>query len=424
MLARALLALLLVAGTGCPRGGDRTPEVQRLAPWHLDLEGATGFDAIALADDGRVAVAYSGVLLAAGGTVRWQKPLIGARALAFARDEVVVGFTGTGEIFRGNPGSAVVGLDAETGAERWRRDVGATGWVVVRALAALPGGDAVAVGSFNGTMRAGDEVVSAGGLSDGFALRVGPVGEVRWLIRIGGERGDAIAAVAAAPGKQGGVVVGGTFTGVADARGVALEPVVGEAFAADGFVARLDDDGAVRWARPFGGGLDDAVAGVAILQSGLVAVAATLRGDVLVDGKVVSTRGLADAALITFDDRGTRRAVALVGGGDYDSATGLAARGDDLVLAATYSGKLVLGDASLDAAGGDGALIAVLDASGEAIRVLDVAGVGRETVAAIAAGPAGWAAAIRHTAGARIGEAVIPSPADPYAGAAILVRGQ
>jgi hypothetical protein len=273
-------------------------------------------------------------------------------------------------------------------------------------------------------MRAGDQVVSAAGLSDGFAVRVGPAGEVRWLIRIGGERGDAIAAVAAAPGKAGGVVVGGTFTGTADARGVVLEPIVGEAFAADGFVARIDDDGAVRWAKAFGGERDDAVAGVAILHSGLVAVAATLRGDALVDGKVVSTRGLADAALITFDDRGSRRAVALIGGGDYDSATGLAARGDDLVLAATYSGKLVLGDASLDADGGDGALIAILDPSGEAIRVLDIAGAGRETAAALAAVPAGWAAAIRHTAGARIGGAVITSPADPYAGAAIVVRGE
>jgi hypothetical protein len=396
--------------------------VDPLTPWQLELEAAGGFDAIALADDGRVATAYGGVTVAAAGKPLWARPVEGVRALAFAGDAVVVAVTGTGDGFRGDPGAALLGLAAGDGAETWRRPIGATGWVVVRAMAALPGGDVVAAGSFNGTMRAGDAVVTAGGLSDGFAVRVGPAGEVRWLIRIGGERGDAIAAVAAAPGTAGGVVVGGTFTGVADARGVALRPIVDQTFAADAFVARLDDDGAVRWAKPFGGELDDAVAGVAITYSGTVAVAATLRDDALIDGKVVSTRGLADAALITFDDRGSRRAVALIGGGDYDSASGLAARGDDLIFAASYSGKVVLGDASLDADGGDGALIAVLDTSGEAVRVVDVAGAGRESVPALAAVPAGWAAAIRHTAGARIGDTTITSPADPYAGAAIVVR--
>jgi hypothetical protein len=189
-----------------------------LSPWHLDLEATGGFDAIAIGDDGRVATTWGGVTLAANRKVLWTKPVAGARAVAFSGGAVVVAVTGTGEGFRGDPGAALIGLAGADGAETWRRPIGATGWVVVRAVAALPGGDLVAVGSFNGTMRAGDEVVSAGGLSDGFAVRVGPAGEVRWLIRIGGERGDAIAAVAAAPGTQGGVVVGGTFTGTADAR--------------------------------------------------------------------------------------------------------------------------------------------------------------------------------------------------------------
>jgi outer membrane protein assembly factor BamB len=408
--------------TGCPRGGAREPAAPPLAAWHLEVEAAGGFDAIALAGDGRVATGYGGVTLASAGQVVWTRPLAEVRALAFAGDAVVAAVTGTGEGFRGDPGAALVALAASDGAERWRRPIGATGWVIVRALAAMPDGDVVAAGSFNGTLRAGDAVVSAGGASDGFVLRAGPAGEVRWLVRIGGERADAIAAVAAAPGRGRGLAVGGTFTGVADARGVALEPVVPEAFRADGFVARLADDGTVSWAKGFGGESDDAVAGVAITRSGLVAVAATLRGDALADGKVVSTRGLADAALITFDDRGSRRAVALIGGNDYDAASALAARGDDLVLAASYSGRVVLGDAALDAAGGDGALIAVLDGSGEAVRVHDVAGVGRESVPALAGAPGGWAAAVRHTAGARVGDTTLTSPADPYAGAGIVVR--
>jgi hypothetical protein len=299
--------------------------------------------------------------------------------------------------------------------------VGATEWAVIRAIAAVGDGDVIAAGSFAGTLRAGDRVVSSAGASDGFAVRLGPDGVVRWLIRIGGEYADAIAAVAPAPD---GAVVGGTFTSVADARGVPLMPIDAESIAADAFVARLDDDGGVMWAQAFGGESDDAVAGVAVTGDGTFAVAATLRGTAFVDDKVIATRGLADAALITFDGAGHRRAVALIGGDDYDTAAGLAALGGDLVLAASYSGRVFLGDTRLDGAGGDGALIAVLDKSGEILRVHDIAGDGRETVAALAATPSGWAAALRHTAGATLDTTTLPAPADPYGGAAIAFRGE
>ncbi|MEZ4368172.1 MAG: hypothetical protein R2939_18120 [Kofleriaceae bacterium] len=48
---------------------------------------------------------------------------------------------------RGAPGAALLVLDAATGAPGWTTPVGATGWVVVRAVAAIADGAAL-VGSF------------------------------------------------------------------------------------------------------------------------------------------------------------------------------------------------------------------------------------------------------------------------------------
>lgn len=451
LLRAAIAAVGVFGASGCPHGGARGPARQQLAPWTSAVEtaGVASADAVATVGDGRVAATFQAsgaatiggqelaspvgggavAMLAAGGGVTWTRALGGKPAgVAIAGELVVVGVGGTGSVdvagaplaLRGQPGAAVVALGAADGADAWAVSVGSTDWVVIRAIAAV-GGDVIAVGSFAGTIRAGDRVVSSAGASDGFAVRVGPDGKVRWLIRIGGEYADAIAAVASAPD---GAILGGSYTSVADARGVPLEPIDPESISADAFVARIDDDGEVMWAQGFGGESDDAVAGVAVTADGTFACAATLRGTAFIDDKVVSTRGLADAALITFDGGGHRRAVALIGGDDYDTAAGLAALGNDLVIAAAYSGKLFLGETRLDGAGGDGALIAVLDRSGEVVRVHDVSGDGRETVASVAASPGGWAAALRHTAGAVLDDATLPAPADPYGGAAIAFRGE
>ena len=53
-----------------------------------------------------------------------------------------------------------------------------------------------------------------------------------------------------------------------------------------------------------------------------------------------------------------------------------------------------------------------------------VAGMGRETVSALAGTPAGWAAVVRHTAGAQLDDVALSAPADPYGGAALFFRGE
>ncbi len=423
------------------------------SPWHAELTsaGEASLDSVAAAADGRVAVTFGAAgaaslggaeltpptggggvaLVAPGGAPAWSRVVsVRPGAVALTADAVIAAVGGHGEVdlggdapvaLRGEPGAALWALARADGGTRWTAPLGSTDWVVVRALAALPDGGVVAGGSFAGTLRAGARVVTAAGAADGFVVRLGPDGAVAWLVRLGGIRGDAVTGVAPAGD---GLAIAGTFTGDAELRGVALAPADDRSIAPDGFVARLHGDGAVAWARSFGGAREDAVAGVAVTDGGTIAVAATLRGDAVVEDRLVATRGLADAALITWDGAGSRRGVALIGGPDLDTATAIAAIGEDLVVAATYAGGVTLGGDRLEARGGDGALIAVLDASGEPVRTRDVPGMGRETVSALAGTPAGWAAVVRHTAGAQLDDIVLSAPADPYGGAALFFRGE
>jgi hypothetical protein len=450
--AIGLLAVWLVAA--CPRPRSATPAPSPLPPWQVELvtSGAISVGGIAVNDDGVVAVSVGATartsagtaelvphgggaslaVFAAGGEVLWAQRIDGkAGATAIDAEVAVVAVTGTpasevrvGDqpvILRGEPGAALAAFAIADGSLTWTRVLGSTQWVVVRAVARTAAGGTVAVGSFAGTLRIGDRVVTSAGGSDGFVVQLAATGEADWLLRFGGDGADAATAVATTAT---GVVFGGSFTGTAGLRGLTLVAEDPRALGADGFVAVADDRGGAIWARTFGGPRDDAVAGVTVTNAGLIAACATFRGDVVVDGRAIATRGLADAAVVTFDDRGVRRGITVIGGGDYDSATAIAAAGDRLIVGAAYSGRVVVGDRTLDGDGGDGALVAALTSSGEVSRVYDLSGPGRETIAALAGVARGWAAVVRHTAGVRIDDWSAAAPADPHGGAALVFRGR
>lgn len=321
---------------------------------------------------------------------------------------------------RGTPGAIVVGLDAATGAERWKLAVDATDWSVIAAVAPVPDGGVVIGGSFSGTLRAGDKVAASAGLSDGFVARITPAGEVRWLVRLGGAGADAVQGVAATADR---IAIAGTFTAGADLLGEPLVPVDERSAFSDGFVGELDAAGARRWVATFGGILDDAVAGVAIDSRGRIAVAGTARDTVHVGTTELFAKGPADGLVSWWQPGGAPGPAVLLGGADFDGLSAIAAVGEHVVVGGFFSGSLRLGDRTLTAGGGDDAFLAALDETGQAVASWQVGGEGREEVVAVAALPGGFVAGVAHTAAAAIDDAKLPAPADPASGAALVVRG-
>jgi hypothetical protein len=365
-----------------------------------------------------------------GSAIAWRAEIGGTGGPLTRTQDVVAAVTGGTEVafgrgsfaMRGEPGAAVIGIDAKTGAIRWGLAFDATEWAVISTIAPTDDG-AVIGGSFSGTLRAdapsGPRTVSSGGKSDGFVARIAATGQLAWLVRIGGPGVDAVQGVAA---KGDRVAVAGTFAAGADLLGQPLEARDDKSPLGDVFVGELDGHGARRWATSFGGPEDDAAAGVAIDELGNVVVAATVRGSLHVGGADLAARGTADGVVAWWSDSGAPGAAVLVGGLDFDGLRGIVAAGDRVVVSGFFSGKIRLGERALSAGGGDDAFIAELDATGRIVESWPVSGDGREEVVQLAPLPGGFIAGVTHTAGAQIDSAPLAMPKDPMAGAAIAIR--
>ena len=368
------------------------------------------------------------IRIASGATPTWRTELAGhAGPLAIAGAQLVAAFGGTGSVagatVRGEPGAVIVALDARTGAPGWKLAIDATEWAMIAAIAAAPDGiapDGIVVGgAFSGTLRIGPRVVSSAGLSDGFVARITAGGEISWLVRIGGPGADAVRGVAADADR---IAVAGTFAAGADLLGEPLPAIDERSPRSDGFVAELDAAGARRWVQCFGGDADDAVAGVAIDARGRVVVAATARGTVRIAGDELTARGSADGLVVWWSPDGTRLGAVLLGGDDFDGLAAIVPAGERVIAAGFYAGAIRLGDRALTAGAGDAAFLAELDATGRVARAWSLGGDGREEIAALAAIRGGVLAGVAHTADLRLDGATLPAPAEPMAGAAILVR--
>jgi hypothetical protein len=326
------------------------------------------------------------------------------------------------ELVRGDPGAALVGLDAETGALAWSLALGATRWCVVSAIAGHAAGDAVVVGSFAGTLRVGDAVVTSGGNSDAFALRVGRAGEVRWLVRGGGNGADAFTAVAIGDEPTlSTIAVAGSITGEADLRGTPLVAHNDRLPSQDVAVAVLDGDGRPRWGKVFGGDSDDLAAGVGILSTGAVAVAATVR-DVVDLGVNRVVRGTSDALVAVFDAAGTLADASLVGGLEYDGARGLAIAAKDTIVVGGFYRGVIRGPAGDLTADGDDGFLARLDATAHVLSIEPLTGPGREEVVGLTARGGTFALAVAHTAGLSALGVTTPAPADSAGGVVLYQR--
>ena len=354
-----------------------------------------------------------------GAAVVWSAKLDGTVGPLAAVGPLVVATISQGPpALRGQPGAALDALDAATGQPRWRVALDATDWAVIATIAPAPDGVLVG-GSFAGTLRAADHVVSTAGRSDGFVAKLTPAGAVAWLVRLGGPGADAVLGVAAAQGK---VAIAGTFAAGAELGGVPLPPYNPRSPFADAFAASLDPGGARVWSATFGGKDDDAVAGIAVDTAGRYVVAATARDTVDVGSSQLAVQGAADGLVAWINPDGTKGPAVLIGGLDFDGLRAIAPVGDHVVVGGFFSGRMDLAGRTVTAGGGDDSFLAVLDGSGAVTDAWQVGGEGREEIVQLATIPGGFVAGVAHTAAARVGETALPSPADPMTGAALVVR--
>lgn len=380
---------------------------------------SSGTGSGALPAAGSAAPAEISAILNRGG---WRTELAGTVGpIAYASGEVVATLGGRGTVagiaMRGDPGAVVAALDAGTGAKTWAISVDATEWVVIASVAASADGIAIG-GTFQGTLRIADSVVASAGRTDGFVAKLGLDGKLAWLVRVGGDQADAVAGVAIAHDR---VAVAGSVASGAELLGEPLPTADDRALLADAFVAELDGNGKRVWSKTFGSDADDRVAGVTIDASGRVVVAAIARGEYKLGGRSYTARGPADGLVAWFSPDGEPVSVAQLGGAELDGLRGIVAVGDRVVVGGFFSGTLPLAGQSLHAIGDD-AFLALLD-GGKDLGAWPITGDGREDIVALSPIPGGFIAGVAHTSAAKVDSSSLPSPADPLAGFAVVVRG-
>jgi outer membrane protein assembly factor BamB len=432
---------LSTALVGACRGADH-PRPGTAATFELEV-GKSGQTLRGVAGDGARVIVARGDLASSeiearsGATVVWHVTLpASAGSIAMLAKHVAVAISGRGTItgigaalqLHGEPSAAIVALDPATGAIAWRVPFDASEFASITALAALPSGGIVVGGTFSGTLRVGDataraanprDVVASAGKSDGFVATLDPDGQLGWIVRVGGGGADAVQGVAARGDR---IALAGTFSTGAELLGESLAAFDEKLPFSDGFVAELDLTGAKKWVQTFGGKADDAVAGVAIDSAGRVAVAATIRDTIRLDGKDLAARGDGDGLVAWFSAAGEPGATTILGGTGFDGLRAITAVDDRVVVAGFFHGALALGKVALDSNNGDDSFFAVVDAGGSVEQAWHVGGPGREEITALSTVPGGFVAGIAHTAELAIDSVKLAAPADPASGAAVIGR--
>ncbi|HSD87431.1 MAG TPA: hypothetical protein VLB44_07945 [Kofleriaceae bacterium] len=438
----AVLLLSLAACKGArhprvPAAGSETIDLGRSG---LSLRAATGDGThtyVALGPATATETPTSMIEARTGTHVDWTSKVTGdASVLVAAGDLVAVAVAGRGEhvgssapypkpldkelVVRGDPGAVLTALDRATGAVRFRVPVDGSEWSLVTSIATL-GNDVVIAGSFAGSLRVANSVVTSAGGSDGFVARIRNDGQVMWLERMGGAGADAVQGVAT--NGQDRIAIAGTFTAGADILGEPLKPYDERLPYADAFVAELDGNGARRWSQTFGGKGDESIAGVAIDARGDVIAAGSAREIVYIGGIQLDTQGEGDGVVVRYHEKGELGPAILLGGFDFDGLRAIAAVDDRVVVGGFFSGQMKLGERTLTAGGGDDAYIAELDPNGTVVTSWQITGEGREEIASLSAIRGGFIAGVAHTATAKIDDETLPSPSDPVTGAALIIRG-
>lgn len=220
---------------------------------------------------------------------------------------------------------------------------------------------------------AGDYTLTAdGGVNrggDGYVARLNPDGSLGYAVRTGSNNGreDTYSVSADADGNA---YITGTMNSGGAIYGTNGTYSVTSAGRSDGYLAKLNINGAVAWANRFGGSSSDGGSRVAIDSNGSIFVAGYYTGSASFSSpsgsQQLTAKGSVDSFAMRTDSNGSILDLWEIGGTGYDYVEGLA-HGPNGKVALTgrfsESGDFELGDGvtTLTAVGGADAFVSVLE---------------------------------------------------------------
>lgn len=314
------------------------------------------------------------------------------------------GFTGVvpgNLVGRGSADGFVMRLEAD-GTLRWARTLGGSGWIEPQSLSISAAGSVLVAGRFAGEVDLdpgqGEDIRTASGDVDGFALLLSAEGEFFWSRVFGGEGLDEITGVELG---DAGCQLTGHFSGEVD-----FDPGEGDALRqsrgfTDVFVVSLDLEGGLRWVRTWGGEFVDQAYGLASMAGGDVVVAGIFVGAVDFDTEAEEGErqalGRSDIFVARLGNDSTTRWVRVLGGTSSDYVYGVSVGPEDRIAATgRFRGTLDFdpsaSELELSSTGDEqrpDAFLLELDADGLLTRARVFGGPGLDKGRAVAYGPSG-----------------------------------
>jgi hypothetical protein len=192
-------------------------------------------------------------------------------------------------------------LDGSNGAHLWSHSYGGPGNQLASGIAGHVQGRNTIIGSVEGSINCGGGVLTSAGGSDVLVASFDAGGNHRWSRLFGDAQNqygtDAVIQMAMYDEH----VVTGYFQGTINLGGGNLVSHGGN----DIFLAKFDHNGVHRWSRSFGGPLDDYARGVSGKALGTIALTGQFQGTCDLGGGPLTSAGLNDVFVATYDDNGT-----------------------------------------------------------------------------------------------------------------------
>ncbi|PAW87328.1 MAG: hypothetical protein B9S33_06445 [Pedosphaera sp. Tous-C6FEB] len=233
----------------------------------------------------------------------------------------------------------------------WARKAGGTGSDAAYAVVADAAGNAYITGDFAGTADFGGVQITSGSGQNSFVAKYDPTGALVWVAGIVGTGSSSSTRLHLDSALN--LYVGGSFQG--DIQFVT--PSLTSAGGNDGFVLKLDVNGAAQWVQQFGGPGNDVVRGMDTSADGTLNVGGSFRSSMTIGSTTLSTAGSDDWFVTKLDSAGVPLWSRKAGGNGSDLVHSLTtdALGNVLVVGsfsanATFNATTLINSGSTDMA--------------------------------------------------------------------------
>ncbi|MCK5799089.1 MAG: hypothetical protein KAI47_17975, partial [Deltaproteobacteria bacterium] len=275
-----------------------------------------------------------------------------------------------------------------SGAHRWSKRFGGDRYDQAYALT-VDGTDNVTIcGAFQRTVSFGGASLSSAYYAryDAFLASFTSSGTHRWSKRFGESAAHEFGKhVVATAG--GDVIMAGLFQHAVDFGGGALTSAGGY----DIVLAGYTSSGNYRWSKRFGGAQSEGVSGLTVDTTGRAYLTGSFHDPLDLGGGMLKSAGSDDIYLASYTSKGAHRWSKRMGGvpGDYGNALAIDATGD-VIITGRFGSLLDLGGGlSLKSFGANDVYVAAFSEAGVPRWARHLGGTSWDSAAAIAAGPQG-----------------------------------